>query len=81
MALLRNCALAPASNARLKHAITLPHARIGGKVAVSNQRADTQAAIGGLFDLVERQAVDIDQIATASRPAASSGRADWCRRQ
>src|SRR5216683_2019748 len=43
-------------------AITLPHAPVGGEIAIANQRSNAQAAIGGVFDLVERQAVDIDQL-------------------
>ena len=44
-----------------QHRVALPHAGIGRKVAVSNQRADAQAALRRLFDLVERQPVDVDQ--------------------
>jgi hypothetical protein len=44
-----------------QYAVTLTHPRVGGKIAVPYQRADTQAAIRRLLDLVERQAVDIDQ--------------------
>src|SRR3977135_3753156 len=40
--------------------VTLPHARVGGKIAVSYQRTDPQAPIGRFFDLVERQPVDVD---------------------
>jgi hypothetical protein len=39
----------------------LPHPRICRKVGVADQRADTQAAFRGVFDLVERQTVDVDQ--------------------
>ena len=44
-----------------QNAVALPHALVACKIAVPHQRADAQATIGGLFDLVERQAVDIDQ--------------------
>ena len=41
-------------------AVALPYLWVGGKVAVSNQRADTQAAVGCFFDLVEWQSADVD---------------------
>jgi hypothetical protein len=43
-------------------AIALPDPPVGGEIAIANQRSNAQAAIGSVFDLVERQAVDIDQL-------------------
>ena len=45
-----------------QHPIVAPHARVGGEVGVAHQRADPQAAIGASLDLVEREAVDVDQV-------------------
>src|ERR1700704_3158305 len=45
-----------------EHAVAPSHLRVGREIAVANQRADPQAAVGGFFDLVERQSVDIDQL-------------------
>ena len=45
-----------------QHAIVAPHARIGGEIGVAHQRADAQAAFRRGFDLVEREAVHIDQM-------------------
>ncbi len=44
-----------------QYAVALAHAGVGREIAVANQRADTQAASGSLFDLVERQPVDVDE--------------------
>ena len=45
-----------------EQAIVAPHARIGGEIGVAHQRADAQPALGRRFDLVEREAVDVDQM-------------------
>ena len=70
---------APASKRAAQDAVMLAHARVGGKVAVANQRADPQTAVGASPRCGERQPVDVDEVRRLSRPAASSGRADWCR--
>ena len=45
-----------------QHARSAPHARVGREVAVAHQRADAQAAVGGVLDPVERQTVDVDEV-------------------
>ena len=45
-----------------QHAVVAPHALVGGQVGVAHQRADAQAALRRRLDLVERQAVDVDQV-------------------
>ena len=45
-----------------EQAIVAPHAGIGGEIGVAHQRADAQPSLGGRFDLVERQPVDVDQM-------------------
>ena len=64
-----------------EHAIVAPHARVGGEIGVAHQRADAQAALGRRLDLVEREAVHVDQMRRRLDLAASSGRAGWCRRR
>jgi hypothetical protein len=45
-----------------EHPVMLPHPRIGREVAVSHHRTDPQAALGGVFNLIERQAADVHQV-------------------
>jgi hypothetical protein len=45
-----------------QHAVVAPDAIVGGEVGVANQGADAQAAIGRRLDLVEREAVDVDEV-------------------
>ncbi len=45
-----------------KQAIVAPHTLIGGEIGVAHQRADAQPTLGRRFDLVEREAVDVDQM-------------------
>jgi hypothetical protein len=45
-----------------QQAVVAPHAGVGGQVGVAHQRTDAQAAVGGAFDLVEAEAVDVDQV-------------------
>ena len=45
-----------------EHAIVAPHALVGGEIGVAHQRADAQPAVGRRFDLVEREAVHVDQV-------------------
>ena len=62
VALLRSWPEAPASSARDEQAIVAPHARIGGEIGVAHQRADAQPALRRRLDLVEREAVHVDQV-------------------
>ena len=45
-----------------EHAVVAPDARIGGEIGVADQRADAQAAVRRRLDLVEAEAVDVDQV-------------------
>jgi hypothetical protein len=43
-------------------AIVAPHAFIGRKISVADERADAQSAVRRRFDLVQRQPVHVDQV-------------------
>jgi hypothetical protein len=45
-----------------QHRVILPHALVRGQVGVAHQRADAQAALRRGLDLVQRQAVHVDQM-------------------
>ena len=45
-----------------QHGIVAPHARIGGKIGVADQRADAQAAVRRRLDPVEAEVIDVDQM-------------------
>ena len=64
-----------------QHAVVAPHALVGGEIGVAHQRADAQPALRRRLDLVERRGRSRRSGASASRSAASSGRAGWCRRR
>ena len=38
------------------------HCGMMSQIGVAHQGADAQAAVGKLFDLVERQAIDVDEL-------------------
>jgi len=60
VAQLRRC---PGKNRLAQQRIALFDLRVPGQVGVANQRTDAQAALGGLLDLAQRQAVDVDELA------------------
>ena len=41
--------------------IALAHATVSRKIAVSHRRANAQAALRGVLDLVQRKAIDVDE--------------------
>ena len=61
--------------------ITLLDERVISEIGVAHERADTQAAAGHAFDLLERQPSDVDQWRLVVRHPSSSNRSDWCRRR
>ena len=75
---LRRCA---GEDRLRKNRIILAHRRMVRKIGIANRGADLQAAVGRRFNLVERQAVDVEQARAAFRRSASSGRAASCRRR
>ena len=64
-----------------QHRVVSLHGRVVGEIGIANRGADLQPAVGRRFDLVERQAVDVDQPLRASRRSASSDRSASCRRR
>ena len=42
--------------------VTLLDQRVPGQVGVTHQRTDTQAPLGGLLNVMQRQAGDVDQV-------------------
>ncbi len=53
----------PGKNGLAQQRVALLDLRVPGQVGVAHQRTDAQATLGGLFDLTQRQAVDVDQLA------------------
>jgi hypothetical protein len=45
-----------------EHAVILADTRVGGEIGVADECPDAEAAVGGRRDLVETQAVDVDQM-------------------
>ena len=52
--------------------VALPHTLVRRQIAIPHHRADAQASFRGIFDLIQRKSIDIDDMALASRPGASS---------
>ena len=62
VAMLRSLCRRAGQNRLRQHGIISLHRRVVGELGIANRRTNLQAAIRRRFDLIERQAVDVEHL-------------------